>query len=256
MDAGSGPALDRATRRLFRRDGYISIDRAVLRPAEVDEATVLLDALFARFPELPAVHAHDLGDVAVHGGIQQIPEINDPMKLEPALRQTAAFARCEGVAAALLGGPVRCYFDHAIYKPAGNNRSTAWHQDAAYSEHQRDAPAAHLWLALTEATVENGCMWFIPGSHRKGTIAHDHPTPEAHALQVAAAVDLSTKVACPLPPGGITAHRPATLHYTGPNVSDQVRRAWILKFLPEQAPARYRRRLHRVAVRARGMRKA
>jgi ectoine hydroxylase-related dioxygenase (phytanoyl-CoA dioxygenase family) len=76
-------------------------------------------------------------------------------------------------------------------------------------------------------------MQFVPGSHRQEVITH-RPIgndPRIIGLEVDAP-DLSTAtaVACPIPAGGATIHHGRTLHYTGPNHSDQPRRAYILMF--------------------------
>jgi hypothetical protein len=76
-----------------------------------------------------------------------------------------------------------------------------------------------------------GCMWLAPRTHHGPVLPH-RPREEragAHALE-AIRVDTSGAVACPLPAGGLTAHFPRTLHYTGPNRTNRPRLAWILEF--------------------------
>ncbi len=87
-------------------------------------------------------------------------------------------------------------------------------------------------MPLQEATPENGCMYFLPGTHRWEVRPH-HPIgddPRVHGLQIDVDVDMSATVACPLPPGGATFHYSRTLHYTPPNRSSVPRRAYILGF--------------------------
>jgi ectoine hydroxylase-related dioxygenase (phytanoyl-CoA dioxygenase family) len=70
-------------------------------------------------------------------------------------------------------------------------------------------------------------MHFLPGSHRRGVLAHRHigDDPAVHGL-VADGVDGRGEVAVPLAPGGATFHHCRTLHRTPPNTSDRARRAW------------------------------
>src|SRR5688572_8063353 len=71
----------------------------------------------------------------------------------------------------LLGNkPVRFWHDQLFYKPAKKGGVVAWHQD--YSYWTRTKPVAHLtcWCALDDATVENGCLQYIPGSHKWGLL--------------------------------------------------------------------------------------
>jgi len=69
-------------------------------------------------------------------------------------------------ASQLLGGPVRFWHDQLFCKPAHHGGAVAWHQD--YSYWTRTQPLAHLtcWIGLDDSTRENGCLQYIPGSHR------------------------------------------------------------------------------------------
>src|SRR6188768_3377571 len=69
-------------------------------------------------------------------------------------------------AAQLLDGPVRFWHDQLFCKPAKHGGVVAWHQD--YSYWTRTVPMAHLtcWIGLDDSTTENGCVHYIPGSHR------------------------------------------------------------------------------------------
>lgn len=69
-------------------------------------------------------------------------------------------------ASQILGGSVRFWHDQLFSKPAKHGGVVAWHQD--YSYWTRTVPIAHLtcWIALDDSTVENGCLQYVPGSHR------------------------------------------------------------------------------------------
>src|SRR6266478_3966703 len=69
-------------------------------------------------------------------------------------------------ASQLLGGAVRFWHDQLFCKPAHHGGVVAWHQD--YSYWTRTEPMAHLacWIGLDDSTRENGCLQYIPGSHR------------------------------------------------------------------------------------------
>jgi ectoine hydroxylase-related dioxygenase (phytanoyl-CoA dioxygenase family) len=97
-------------------------------------------------------------------------------------------------------------------------------------------------MPLQDATVESGCMQFVPRSHRRGVQPH-HPInndPRIHGLE-ADKIDPEQVVACPIPAGGVTIHHCRTLHYAGPNSTDEPRRAYIQVFgLPTQNRAESR----------------
>ena len=69
-------------------------------------------------------------------------------------------------AAQLLGGAVRFWHDQIFYKPARHGGIVIWHQD--YSYWTRTTPLAHIscWIGLDDSTRDNGCVHYVPGSHR------------------------------------------------------------------------------------------
>ena len=71
----------------------------------------------------------------------------------------------------------------------------------------------------------------MPGSHNHEVLPHHsiNDDPRIHGLEVDA-TSTNNAVACPLPPGGATVHTNRTLHYAGPNQTDEPRRAYILLF--------------------------
>ncbi|MCE9588980.1 MAG: phytanoyl-CoA dioxygenase family protein [Planctomycetes bacterium] len=227
----AAPGLSGEEVARFHREGFLSVDH-FCTPEDLAVVRELLDGLFARFDELPKTLAFDLGDVKLHDGVQRVPQINSNVQFDPRLRDTAVFRNAERIARQLCGEGVTYNGDHAIYKPPHSRREVPWHQDLAYA-HDPDAICfnANFWVPLQEATLENGCMQFIPHSHWGNLLQH-HPVghdPKVHTLECDP-IDASAAVVCPLRPGGCTIQHGKTLHYTGPNITDQMRRAWILNF--------------------------
>jgi ectoine hydroxylase-related dioxygenase (phytanoyl-CoA dioxygenase family) len=87
-------------------------------------------------------------------------------------------------------------------------------------------------MPLDDTDEENGCMTFLPRSHRLDVLGHRHidDDPKVHGLQLLVEVDTSGAVAVPLAAGGATFHHPRTIHATGPNRSPRRRRAWANEF--------------------------
>ncbi len=234
----------------FGRDGFLALDRPLVSSDDLDAARQLIDGLFDRFDELPSDLAYDLGDVQLHDGPQKLPEINDVLQLEPRLRDTVAFARCRDLAAELLGSKVKCSFSHAISKPPHNGAARAWHQDLADAPHLAGVDAVHIWIPLQDVTETNGCMHFIPDDGHPRLLPHRTPAGSSGTGAFSAEnVDASRAVACPVSGGMATVHRPTTLHYTGPNDTDEPRLAWILHFhreVPRPLKVKVRRSLSRI----------
>ena len=121
-------------------------------------------------------------------------------------------------------------------KPAtAQSLATPWHQDEAYWDPTLSYESLGVWVALQPVSVDNGCMQFIPGSHRASSDVLSHHTqqhnPRIHGLEVDNPSEyVKDVVSCPLAGGGATFHHCRTLHYTGPNRSVEPRRAYTLQF--------------------------
>jgi len=132
----------------------------------------------------------------------------------------------------LLGGAVRFWHDQLFYKPAKKGGVVAWHQD--YSYWTRTKPIAHLtcWCALDDATAENGCLQYIPGSHKWGLLPKPVIAGDLHGIKDFLNEEkqkaLDHPVFAPVKAGEAIFHHPLTLHGSGENKSDQPRRAFVI----------------------------
>ena len=216
----------------FHREGYLSLP-AITTLEEIARLRQIYDRLFAARAGREAGDQFDLAGADEEGKEAALPQILNPAKYAPELADTLFRANALAVARQLLGPEADYHGEHAILKPPAIGAATPWHQDEAYWDPDIAYNSISVWMPLQEATEENGCMAFVPGSHHLGVLPHHSIGHDVrvHGLEVdESAVDLSKAVACPLPPGGATIHLSRTLHYAGPNRTDQPRRAYILVF--------------------------
>lgn len=152
-------------------------------------------------------------------------------RIRPALHDLLWHPALLAPAAQLLAGAVRFWHDQLFCKPARDGGVVAWHQD--YSYWTRTVPMAHLtcWIGLDDATEQNGCVHYIPGSHRWPLL----PTTELGGGMDAIQSVLSDEQAaqfrptpCPLKAGEAVFHHPLTLHGSFENRSDRPRRAVVI----------------------------
>jgi ectoine hydroxylase-related dioxygenase (phytanoyl-CoA dioxygenase family) len=223
----------------FHRDGYLVIP-AITTPEEVQSLCQLYDHLFSSKAGRDRGDHLDLSSIDDGSEAETLPQILNPAKYAPELADTLFRANAEAIAAQLLGPETRFTGDHAIRKPPHSGAETPWHQDEAYWAEDLEYNALSIWIPLQEATLENGCMQFVPGSHNQEILPHHSigHDPRIIGLEVDNVEALTARaVACPIPAGGATIHHSRTLHYTGPNRSAGARRAYILGF---GTPARKR----------------
>lgn len=133
----------------------------------------------------------------------------------------------------LIGEDPVLFQDMALLKPPRIGREKPWHQDHAYFELPLSATVVGAWIALDEATVDNGCMIVIPGSHREGPVIHfkrrDWQICDTH-------VNNHGALAVPLKPGGCLLFHSLIHHGTPTNDSTQRRRAVQFHYRPASAP--------------------
>jgi ectoine hydroxylase-related dioxygenase (phytanoyl-CoA dioxygenase family) len=216
----------------YHREGYLSLP-AITTPEEVASLCGVYDRLFATQAGRAQGDHLDLSSPDEEGQTPVLPQILNPSKYAPELAQTLFRANAEAIGQQLLGPAAEFRFDHAIRKAPRTEAPTPWHQDEAYWDPALEYDELSIWIPLQAATVENGCMVFVPRTQVREVLPH-HPIghdPRVIGLEVDHPEAYSAgAVACPLPAGGATIHSSRTLHYTGPNHSAGPRRAYIIAF--------------------------
>lgn len=208
----------------FDRDGYVVVPD-VVDPATLEELVAEIDALEAADDALLAQLPDGRIDIAESGAIT--------FTLHPAIRSTAARAFAAhptlvGLTRDLLGPDVNLYWDQAVYKKTEKRRRFPWHQDTGYTFVE---PQHYLtcWVALTDATAENGCPRVLPGAHRGGTLLHHWVDPLGWECLPG---EPAEAVTAEVPAGGALVFSSLTPHTTGPNTTDAVRKAYIVQYAP------------------------
>lgn len=126
----------------------------------------------------------------------------------------------------LLGGDVDLYYNQTVYKNPEGNKEFPWHQDDAYTP-VTPSPYLTCWLAVTDATTENGCISVLPGSHLKGLQPHSQ-SPIGLVGYPSDAPDQG--IAVPVAKGSLIVFWSTVLHKSGPNLSTGMRKAYIIQY--------------------------
>ena len=135
-------------------------------------------------------------------------------------KELARHPKILDVVHSLLGPDLKIYVDQTLCKPARVGSAKPPHQDSAYWVNIDPPNLVICWIALDDATEDNGCMRFISGSHKLGVIEHKHL--EDFRVEDAK-VDYAKEVCVPLEAGGGSFHHSLAMHRTDANVSDQRR---------------------------------
>jgi ectoine hydroxylase-related dioxygenase (phytanoyl-CoA dioxygenase family) len=135
-------------------------------------------------------------------------------------------------ASQLLGGnAVRFWHDQLFCKPAHHGGVVAWHQD--YSYWTRTKPMQHLtcWTALDDASIDNGCLYYVPKSHRWGLLDKPELAGSMEGLMEYLTEDQKAEfnpVPIEMKRGYAAFHHPLMVHGSYENKSDRSRRAFVL----------------------------
>ncbi|MFI1092507.1 phytanoyl-CoA dioxygenase family protein [Streptomyces sp. NPDC020917] len=221
----------RNSRRLaFHTDGYTPTG-LLLSPDEVK----VYRAIYDRFlnGEIDAGDKRsDLGSAAgvPSGATENITQIMWPSALHPELLDLPLHQRALAVARELAGDDMVLDFDMLIDKAPHSNTPTPWHQDAAYWVDLPDTRAVSIWVALDPSTIDNGCMWYVRGSHGTPIRPHRPAGGGGGAIECDCSENEPGAAPVPLNPGEAAAHGGATLHYSRGNSTDGHRRAYILNY--------------------------
>jgi len=230
-------SVETATRtETYDRDGFAVLERA-LSGAEVDDLRA----------EAVRICRGELG--AISGGTPADPAESDdevlrrhlcihyPHKLSQLMLDTMRHPAIVGALTQVIGPDIKAMQSMLFIKASGKP-GQAWHQDEFFIP-TRDRSLTAAWIALDDATVDNGCLWVIPGSHRRGVIypnrEHDDPrydcTVESYDFPYSAADAIPVE----MPAGSVLVFNGYLLHRSLPNTSGGYRRALVNHYMSAQS---------------------
>jgi len=226
----------------FQTNGYLPFQQ-IATPEEVRELRAKIEDLFERKVGEKEGAQEDFLAGEKNGVKKTAPQIMNPVNYLPELHRTQCFKNAHAIARQILGENARCICDLAIVKQAYVGTETPWHQDEAFRDPKLEYHEMNVWVALQDANQENGCLRYLPGSHRNEVLQHGPPNddPTSQALQCIGAFDEGNAVTCELPAGGCAIHHSRMLHSAWPNVSAGSRVAYVMVFGVPPTPAKQAR---------------
>ena len=224
----------------LRDRGYGSFENVTSPEGVAELKTICERLIFAGKGAQEGALFDFVGDNPLATGLTQM---SMPSNFEPRLRRTEYHKRLETLAKQVLGPKARFAGDHLFYKPPVAGPETPWHQDEAFHDPRFNYQEVSFWLPLQPATIENGCLRFIPGSHQWSVQPHRRiPGKErSHGIECYDGFNPEDAIYCPIPVGGCTVHMGRTLHGAGPNVTAGARFAYVVVFdIPATVSTEYR----------------
>lgn len=215
----------------FKEDGYLVIDK-FLSPEEtarvkadiarVSDEVAHLEGDQRGFNFERADGAAMYEDVAIRKGVLR--KIQGAVFHVPEVKNVFTGEKMLDCMEDLMGPEIYYHSSKVMFKPP-QGVAKPWHQDAAY---WRDYASNQItvWIAIDDASEENGCVWAIPGSHKLGLIPHVKKELQVEESKI----DLSKAIPVPVHAGGLLIFHSLVLHMSQKNESDKTRWAIICDY--------------------------
>lgn len=236
----SNPPLDTDQLAAFERDGFVKLtgfaDSAVGR-GMLDRVVELARRAGAGEDVSPALvlpeqqaelAARERDDVRAEDLVSKVFRL----ARDPVFHDFATSDRVTAPVAQLLdAADVDVFLSQFIFKNAGA-WGQPWHQDSYYFPFEPPRPVLGVWLAVSEATLANGCLHVLPGSHREPIRTHvDDRRPNANYGYVEIVDhDMSGSVPVPMKPGDLLLFDSHLMHRSTDNGTDGVRAAMVFHY--------------------------
>lgn len=157
-----------------------------------------------------------------------------PDRLLPSFDQLIRHPRLIDAASQVLGPDLMVWSAGLFIKEANTQKIVTWHQDLTYWGLDTSQEVT-LWTALSPATVQSGCMKFVPGSHKEQQVAHIDTFAEDNLLsrgqEIPVEVDEKDSVYAALQTGQASMHHGHLFHASGPNTTDDRRIASAIRYI-------------------------
>ena len=225
--------LTQEQKTFFQENGYLPYQRvlsdeeiATLRQRSEEIVYGKRNHIPPRYMQLEAAFKNS--EDANADRLDQVRKMTHLCYFDDLFEAVARKAEIVDVIEELMGPNIKLYCDQLMMKPRFNGTITGWHQDSV--AWPQFAPQDHVscWVALDDATVENGCMTVIPGSHKWGPIARDRQE------EFLANPLLREPVPVELPAGACMFHHGLNFHRTGANNTPNRRRGLALHYIQSE----------------------
>jgi len=230
-------AIDNAALARYAEEGYLAIENA-FDAGEIQGALAGMDDLVMGRREgftgivFESKAREILPTLPLENRLDVVRKFAWFVDFEPRLHALAYHPQLWSIIGQILGETPFLFQDMALIKPPRIGREKPWHQDHAYFDLPLGTPVVGVWIALDEATVENGCMRVLPGQHRGGPRLHF----QRRDWQICdKEMEGVRPVAVPLRPGGLMLFDGLLPHGTPTNHSPKRRRAVQFHYRPVSA---------------------
>ena len=215
----------------FERDGYIVVED-VLSPGEVQALTKRTAEIAEGTVPFPADRIeYEPGVLGGERHLKHVRKTNHAAGVDPVFEAHSQHAGVLKIVESLLGPDIKLFGDQFFIKPPGGIEKT-YHQDSPYFTIEPMALVT-AWAALDDVTLENGCMYVVPGSHLAGALDHSESwmVGDRRDMRIPdSAIDRSKERPITMRAGGCSFHHSLILHRSG-NETAHFRRGYATHYM-------------------------
>ena len=214
----------------LRHEGYLVVESLVSDDVVSGLRQRTADIADGRVP-YPA-ESIELEPEATGMSLASVRKLNHCAASDPVFAAHAAHPGILDVVELAIGPDIRLFSSQLFMKPPGGIEKT-YHQDLAYFPIE-PLDLVTCWTALDDVTLENGCMWVIPGSHLEGVLDHSETwiIGDRTDMQVPRqSLDLDRERPITMAAGGCSFHHGILLHRSGPNTTPHPRRGLAVHYM-------------------------
>lgn len=219
----------------YQENGFVQIDN-VISPNELEELRGALNECLSS-PAQESIQTSDSNDLYYRVLNQRVNTWRD----HGVMAKFVLHSRFASLAKALSGASgIRLFHDHALLKMPGDSKPTPWHQDYPYWPMKApDGPAwggpLSIWIALDDVDENNGCMMFVPKSHKVGKLTGISLTEPQDIFEYVRETNAAKEqpVIIRMKAGSCTFHNGLTFHYAHANITSKPRRALAIIYMPD-----------------------
>ena len=219
--------------RQFKLNGFLTVDD-VLSAEEVEALAAHTDLIAAgKVAHIPqtSIQLEKVfreGERAVTDQVLSVRKLYNLAVYDEVMWSHATHARIVDIIADLLGSDdIKMYGDQLFMKAAVTGTGQPWHQDSASWRDIFPMDLVSAWTAIDQAMVENGCLNFVPGTHRWGMMLK----PQLDWFREELGSEQWPIVPAPLSPGSVSFHHSLVLHQSNANLSGQRRRGYAVHYM-------------------------
>ena len=214
--------LTQADVDFYNENGFLHV-RGFIDPAVVKQVRAEVIGLHEKLADIPQTGAHygitweDLPE----GEAKRIRQLMGSQNVSPSIRAISESEQLIGAMEQLIGAEAELFHSKLMMKAASKGSFTPWHSDWGYWKGTFTRPTQmNAFLAIDESTIENGCIRYVPGSHREFQEHQFFSDASGFAIGLPGDIDAYDAVPIEMQPGDVTFHGSITIHGSEANRSN------------------------------------